>query len=65
MHENLQSLSNQELRNLFLNESQKFIVGMDDGFTFDDLKQIRIHLREIAVELTKRNAIKSDGEEAV
>lgn len=55
MLHNLSLLSKEELHELFLKESLRFTIGMDDGLSFNDLKQIRINLREIALELQNKN----------
>ena len=46
-------LSNEELKKLFLTESQLFSDGVGN-LPFDDLKQIRLKLRDIAVEIKAR-----------
>ena len=48
-------LSTISLKRLFINESRKFSSGVGNGLTFDELKDIRLLLREIAIELRKRN----------
>ena len=47
-------LSNKELLQLFLSESQEFVQGLDTNFAFFKLKEIRIKLRVIADELDQR-----------
>jgi hypothetical protein len=46
-------LSNEELKHLFLSESQLFSEGIGN-LPFDDLKQIRLKLRDIAIEIKAR-----------
>ena len=55
MLHNLSSLDREELQELFLKESLRFTMGMDNGASFDELKQIRLHLKEIALELQNKN----------
>ncbi len=57
MLQNLSLLSREKLHELFLKESLRFTEGMDNGLSFDGLKQIRINLREIALELQKKNGL--------
>jgi hypothetical protein len=46
-------LSNEELKHLFLSESQLFSDGVGN-LPFNDLKRIRLKLRDIAVEIKAR-----------
>ena len=55
MEKNLSVLSREELHELFLKESSRFTQGMDNGLSSDELKQIRINLRDIAFELQNKN----------
>ena len=57
MLQNLSLLNREELHELFFKESLRFTEGMDNGLSFDGLKQIRINLREIALELQKKNGL--------
>jgi hypothetical protein len=50
MLNNLSLLSNNQLQHLFISEVKSFKEGVDNGLHFLDLKQIRINLREIALE---------------
>jgi|SoiMethySBSTD1v2_1073268.scaffolds.fasta_scaffold279765_1 hypothetical protein len=52
---NLSALSNEELQSLFLFENKQFIGCIDSGLGFDNLKTIRLDLKEILVEIKKRN----------
>ena len=47
-------LSNKELLQLFISESQDFVQVLDTNFAFFKLKEIRIKLRVIADELDQR-----------
>jgi hypothetical protein len=53
MSNNLSLLSNEELKSLFLSESQLFSDGVGN-LPFDDLKQMRLKLRDIAIEIKAR-----------
>lgn len=53
-NEKLHLLTEDELRELFDSESLRFTEGMDKGLCFEELKQIRIALREIAGERDSR-----------
>jgi len=52
---NLSALSNEELQSLFLFENKQFLECIDSGLGFDNLKDIRLDLKEILVEIKKRN----------
>lgn len=54
MLQNLHLLSNEELQNLFITETNHFITGIDNNLGFNELKNIRINLRNIAAELNER-----------
>jgi hypothetical protein len=58
---NLALLSINQLHNLFLSESKRFNEGIDNGLHFPDLKQIRINLREIAIEQLIRKSSFLEG----
>lgn len=62
MLHNLPLLSHEELQQLFLKEIERFTEGMDHGRGFLYLKQIRLNLREIAVEMKKRKELNPDGQ---
>ena len=52
---NLALLSNEDLQNLFTAETNHFMIGVDNSLAFEDLKSIRVNLRQIAAELNKMN----------
>jgi hypothetical protein len=54
MLQNLHLLSNEELHNLFVSETNGFMNGIENDLCFDDLKSIRVNLRSIEAELNKR-----------
>lgn len=54
MSRELSNLSNDELKNLYMEESMQFREGMDKGLPFDTLKEIRISLKEIQAEMDRR-----------
>jgi hypothetical protein len=56
MAHNLSRLTSEELHDLFLMESHHFSEGIDNGLTFDELKEIRVKLRQITEELKSRKA---------
>ena len=65
MSNDISLLSNEELKHLFLSESQSFSNGLGN-LPFDDLKLIRLKLKEIAVEIKARkiplnNGLDGDG----
>ena len=53
-------LSNEELKHLFLSESQLFSDGVGN-LPFNDLKRIRLKLRDIAVEIKARKLPLDNG----
>ena len=54
-NENLRLLTEPELEELLISESLRFTEGIDKGMCFEELKQIRINLKEIAAEQQRRN----------
>lgn len=54
MEQNLQVQTTDELNLLFRTETNRFMKGIDKGLPFDELKEIRILLRAIEIELKKR-----------
>ena len=59
MLHNLSLLTTEELHDLFLKETLHFSEGMNDGLAFDQLKDIRIKVRQISEELKNRSKEKS------
>ena len=57
MSHNLSTFNREELHDLFLKESLRFTDGMDNGMPFDELKKIRILLREITLQLQEKNGL--------
>jgi hypothetical protein len=60
MRHDVSLLSNEELKKLFLSESQLFSDGVGN-LPFNDLKLIRLKLREIAVEIKARKLPLNSG----
>ena len=54
MSENLKHLNTEELKDLFIKETRRFMQGIDQGLSFDKLKEIRVTLRQIEAELHER-----------
>jgi hypothetical protein len=54
MQSNLDLMSSEELRDLFIDESERFNTGVDNGLSFTELQQLRATLRGIAVILKSR-----------
>jgi hypothetical protein len=54
MEKSLPQLSSYELSALFKSETGRFVKGIDEGMSFDDLKKIRVFLRAIESEQKKR-----------
>ncbi len=62
MVQNISLLSNEELKKLFFSESQLFSDSMNNEVSFNDLKQIRLNLRDISVELKARKIPSQKGQ---
>jgi hypothetical protein len=60
MRHDVSLLSNEELKHLFLSESQLFSDGVGN-LPFNDLKRIRLKLRDIAVEIKARKLPLDNG----
>lgn len=55
MAQNIKQISSEELQNLLITETSHFTEGIDEGSTFDQLKEIRLFIRAIEAEIKKRN----------
>jgi len=56
MPEDFNNLTTEELKNLLIAETSRFMQGVEKGLSFDDLKEIRIKLREIEAEIKRQES---------
>jgi hypothetical protein len=56
MNTDCTKLSLEELHMLLHNENFKFSQGLENGFTFEKLKEIRFQIKFITSEIDKRSA---------
>lgn len=54
MPENLTNLTTEEIKRAFIEETRRFMEGITSGLSFDALKEIRVKLRQMEVELNRR-----------
>ena len=52
---NIEQIPTDELKNLFIGETSHFMKAVNEGASFDQLKEIRLKIREIETEIKKRN----------